>query len=734
MKTQKLIVFTLAIWCINTTCLACIYFGDSPQNYTLYNVLEKSKRGEVSYYYNPNYKERNLELWKSMAEHYREDYELSEIENGVYKYSLDELSKLYNNREVPEWDKNNRWVQSVNRFALKYLLVAKQCEVARAWITDPWYYPSSKQAGFSTLEDILVEIDKEEHQLQEKNDEQYSYHDEYIHLSYRYALQRTRIYFSLGRYDDCIKLWNDYAVKLPDDNLMKTMIKDYVAGAYCHIGDTITAKRMYFEQGNYWEIARLTKSKYSSLAKVIKAMYDIEPNCNDIAAFYMQADLVDMYMREEEDITKLNEYYDVMCYITRTNRSRDMGIWYYTKAYLEYKLNKNTAAVKTITKAENLKTNTYIHNNIRLLRMYLNAITLPATQNYENRLYNDLCWLDTLIRNNITPDVRNLLLDEEASAYHWHKMWYNYSFYYYNDMMRKIVLGAAAPRLLAAGKKTRALQLYNYADNMLLQEVIESPSLCFKNYFFSAMYHDCTGAEIETYIARTQSPQDKFDQLLNKGSLLNTNYLYDIAGTVYLCEQNYKKAAACLNKVSRDYQKQLHTAGYMNVDPFSGVKFTNAYYDYASLSKSYYMKYTDYKFDFAQEMCNLQRVMDDPQIDINRRATAQLRYAIGLRNSYFVAWPLTQYSQGCPSFAESYREWMNSEREDEIIAKYDKLITGAMKMFTNDEAAADAHYLLLNTYTLVTNYPNTQAAKFIKGRCDTYYDYHLERHSKRYIW
>ncbi|MBQ5861979.1 MAG: hypothetical protein IIW65_07565, partial [Alistipes sp.] len=44
----------------------------------------------------------------------------------------------------------------------------------------------------------------------------------------------------------------------------------------------------------------------------------------------------------------------------------------------------------------------------------------------------------------------------------------NESFYYWNDMMRRILIAEVCPRMIKAGRTTRALQLANMADNRLL--------------------------------------------------------------------------------------------------------------------------------------------------------------------------------------------------------------------------------------------------------------------------
>ena len=45
---------------------------------------------------------------------------------------------------------------------------------------------------------------------------------------------------------------------------------------------------------------------------------------------------------------------------------------------------------------------------------------------------------------------------------------------------------------------------------------------------------------------------------------------------------------------------------------------------------------------------------------------------------------------------------------------------------SNDEARAAANLRCLNTYTVITKYPQTAAAEYVRSHCDTYYDYHPE--------
>ena len=114
-----------------------------------------------------------------------------------------------------------------------------------------------------------------------------------------------------------------------------------------------------------------------------------------------------------------------------------------------------------MTLAEKSKSSKYIDESIKVFRIYIDAKSLPYNSTFENRLFGQIKWLDSMICKNINEDVRI----ETARGY----MLKNHqSFYYWNDVMRKILISEVCPRMIKVGKSTRALQLANMADNRLL--------------------------------------------------------------------------------------------------------------------------------------------------------------------------------------------------------------------------------------------------------------------------
>ena len=51
----------------------------------------------------------------------------------------------------------------------------------------------------------------------------------------------------------------------------------------------------------------------------------------------------------------------------------------------------------------------------------------------------------------------------------------------------------------------------------------------------------------------------------------------------------------------------------------------------------------------------------------------------------------------------------------------------ALSEFTDPEQAAQALLEMMNFNTLMRQYPDTKAAAFVRGHCDSYHDYALQK-------
>ena len=703
---MKRLLFILILLNNLSLIYACSSTGDIPQNYNVYRVCDEIKN---PHFRAPNHKQRNLQTWQQETGHH---IPLDHIEEVVYRYS----SSMYEACiKKPQMAQENDFVQYLatgqgSAYPKKLLSLAKRVEEARSSKNDPWYYPSSHEDSSTTLDLLLCEANRLEKDFITDNG------DDSFYVK-RLQLQRIRLLFSLGRYADCIELWENKVQHWDTNELMRSMIKDYVAGAYQHLGEETIAKQYHLEQGNYQTLAEWSCSRTGNYAAFVREMYDFNPDCADIVAPVMQYDLCDYYIQSAEI---LSDYYEVMQYILRTHRSRDMSIWYYTAAYLEDNMGYSYKAAQTIRCANGKTTSEFMLTNIRLLRIYLDAKTNAYDANYEKLLYTDLRWIDGLVRKEAS------LVKEKWDTYDAWYIWANYSFVrdeknngikryrcYSYSMLRKIVLGEVAPRMRKAGKPMLSIALSNYADNLFFTLVEPTNRHCFFNDFFMSL-KTSSAAEAKQYADRALNPPTAFERFLAAGSYIDKDYLYDIAGTLYLRERNYKKAMEVLSKVSPNYQLRLNTQDNLSRDPFAAnPRFGNIHI-------------VDAKYNFACRMYYLQQTYQNTDIDANRRANAMLEYATGMRNSYIDVWALTQYGQGYPVFTAAYEPWITEEKESKIQADYEQLVRNAMSLFTEDEAKATVQLHYQNHYTIVTKYPNTAAAEYVRGHCDTYHDYHPE--------
>lgn len=351
-------------------------------------------------------------------------------------------------------------------------------------------------------------------------------------------------------------------------------------------------------------------------------------------------------------------------------------------------------------------------------------------------------WLDEHMKNDI----------HLSSSNNWqydNKM--NWSVSYWQNVARRVLLSEIYPRLKEAGNTTLALQLANYASNRILQisplyeayhygwndeNDRESYTVVLpfdsyrkewsgRNYFdyCSQFFEEITSVsadEAERYAENIENPVSSLDQFLNERGYVDSDYIDDIVGTLYLREMKYDKASQWLAKVSEDYQSRTNLAkeGYFRLDPFQ-YQFEKMHY--ISDSK-------DFKLKYAQEMCRLQELMNS-DAEPNRKAKAEIRYAIGLRNSFGRCWYLTQYGY---ILGYHYGRWYPSNNrigfEDNSFAQQaydvaDQLMNEAIAHFTDAEQAAQAQLEMMNFATVMKNYPNSKAALYVKTRCDNYYDY-----------
>lgn len=523
---------------------------------------------------------------------------------------------------------------------IEYLKLARTCEEMRIKMNSKWYYPSKNDVVTTSLEGVLQKS------LEYKGTK----------LKDRYALQAARAMFSLGRFEQMCCWWNEVESDIAPGAIREHII-GYVAGAKYRTGDTEAAFQYYAAIGDVQSIEYCLRQEgrydgYLSIAEYSKeypsVFKTLQNEIKDIEVYY------NYYLSFKPEV--FYDYYDIA--VKNAEESLDPAPWLYTAAFMKYMQCEYYAAQDLVLKAEKCCNSQFMSDSIRVLRILIDAELSAYNKEYETKLLEDLKWLDKKICENLTDEIRQKTAEE---GYY---LKYNASYYYWNDMMRKIVLGTVVPKMVKAGKTPLALLLANYADNRLLALVdrvhtykwvyenedyvlIENDYTLseyrkdsgvfnmydYSNHYFELLDNDDINiSSILEYSKILDAPSGELQNFLAERVYIDDDYLNDLIGTRYLRIRRYKDAHDYLSMVSKDYQTYLNTYEYMRRLPFH-----------------YYRKkggkaQTDYKLNFAKEMLECEEIMFRSS-DPNKVGHARIKYGIGMKNSHGWCWALTQYKR-----------------------------------------------------------------------------------------
>ncbi len=120
--------------------------------------------------------------------------------------------------------------------------------------------------------------------------------------------------------------------------------------------------------------------------------------------------------------------------------------------------------------------------------------------------------------------------------------------------------------------------------------------------------------------------------------------------------------------------------------------------------------------------------------DIDKRALARLRYAIGRYNSLNTCWALTQYWLGASNqcyycdylneYGYKFKFVIDTPRELKGLDNwFENEVEDLFKTLQNPETIAEVHLILRNYRTLAKHFPETNAGRLIASRCDSWNDW-----------
>lgn len=739
------------------------YYPENPYSIKIFRCCspELEKQWQEGCRFQDYEKDENCYLWQRITS---PSISLKDIEKVIYNSYLSHLKEL---PDGPLSDNSfAKWLsEPSHREDMKYVLIAKEIEELRRGICDPWYYAYDN-------DDEHIRLDQLKKECQAYTGERHAA---------RYALQLIRLYFADRDFEKCIELWEKSISKMPQ-NIITNMIASYVGGAYSRCNSRKKAIELYTRSQdigslismNVWKNVEEQSNYTDSRVQELEYIFNRFPNSPLLSVKLQEyvrnretfiTDYADWKARNFHDPACVKTYWDGNSLVAddehnfyhelkqfalkaiSSTKCQQKAMWHYALGYLYY-LDENMNKAQThLQNAESINTTPFLKESIRAFRFLINAHYANNSDDYIQKLTNDLKWLDERMENDTKLN---------HNQYWQYSNYMNYSFYYWQDVARKVLLGKACPRLKNAGNTTLAIQLANYASNRIYQinprykiyhdsfnDTVDSHTYSyivtfdeyrtsdfFNAYDYSNQFFEWINSgsadEAAKYADRIIKPGTELDKFLNKRGYIDKDYIFEIVGTLYLREMNYKKAVTWLSKVSPEYQNRTNIAkeGYFNLDPFR----------YQFDKKHYISNSTNYKLQFAKEMVRLDEIMtNDP--NPNKRANAKMHYAIGLRNAFGKCWYLTEYGYN-HEYNTNNQAWFDSDDREgfkvnvfaqKAYEKVDALMTQAISEFTDCEQAAQAQLEMMNYATIMKQYPHTAAAAYVLTRCDNYHDYALQK-------
>lgn len=627
--------------------------------------------------------EENVRLWRNLTDYSIPD---SIIVQGLYKTTLDSMAVALNTGDTPNGFL--KWIYSHKANDLKeFLLLAKELEELRHNRVSAWYYPSDK-SGF---DEASNERGRFQAIIEKCNDHRTG------RLADRYALQAVRAYLSIGEYQNCIDHYNQTLAIYSDKNLFKRMAKGYIAGCYARLGDKARADEMFAQLGDFVSLSREDRLEYMASVNPESERFKSELN---------------YYIGYNDSATNMR-YYHIADIALKSPKTIHRGDWLYLKAYIEKAYRNDTIAA------------------LRYVRQALaNSFSMPKM--HEDARFFKICL--SPFNHNSLSDIK-WMLDRGGGEWERH-----------------------IPNLIERKELTKALLLANYdimSDTLRFDETGRDWHTWANSGF--QMLLSCKADEVVRYKNELNNPTMSLTTLLRSGIRHDSDYLNEIIGTLYLREGNYRMAVKYLVNVSFDYQRQMNIYGgeYLRYDPWcyyysSGDAWYHPWYNYhndngddteweyfepvVAKSKVRYLdSQVNAKLNFAKEMVRLGDVIKNEK-DVDKRALARLRYAIGRYNSLNTCWALTQYWLGASNqcyycdylcdYGYKFKFVIDTPRELKGLGNwFEQEVEDLFKTMKNPESIAEVHLILRNYRTLAKNFPETKAAKFIASRCDSWNDW-----------
>ncbi len=647
--------------------------GEDPYNYYtsfFHNNTPEAKGYRPFYYvgYNFLYDETEpVNLSESLAQEWAAYCGNSVTEKDalkfVNKFSWKDMNNIYLGaesnmpRNIPDSLKQNSmtryFVQSKDLEGLGYLMFAKKAEpfvVGDVW--EPLNRDSLKM-------DKLLKGGQQLYNAAKKD-----------FFKLKYAYQVIRLAHYSGRYNDAIRLYDEYSTQINKTNgVLQPLCLALKAGALFRTGKSreaayqfskvfsaTTTRRISNFLGFTWSISRkddlndyLAYCKNNTEKAAMLALYSLgDPdnslgNLKEIYALQPSAEVLEVlvvreinkleekylspqlkkqeggrnfygtWLNEDTDSTALSaskeakELHGFLHKLAQEGKTSNSGLYETGAAYTAYIVRDFASARRYINAANNLSLTAKVKDQLMLTDLLV-TISEKNTIDaaFEVQILPSLQWLYQKAKT------------EKPVTIGWYQetQWRKF----YCNLMGEVLA-------------KRYHQQQNLPKEVLCVGAADQVSPAYYDGAVNFLHDKLTSKEVEQMFALMDSKQlNAFEQFLMKNNVITKGVVTDFAGTAYLRDYEYDKA---INWFSKTTDKKALT---INTNPFIDLLYDR---EEALPSER---KFTTTKLAFAREMQNLQQLA---ATDKANAAKHYYKYALGLYNMtyYGHAWKLVEYGR-----------------------------------------------------------------------------------------
>lgn len=740
MSNLRTFIATLFL-CITGFVFACWYPTYEPQYYLTYNLTDESE--------SQTHTADMIQMWRNLMPETTDN----EIKSLIYSdgYSIANIRAL---KLTPSLNAALRKDSELHDYVVLMRQVADECDKT----VDPWYFYYDNDPKLHKL-DSLAQVAKDR-----------------INGRYgdRYAVQAARALKALKRYDDIIAISQNHSFQ--DDDL-HTLFDENLASAFYYTGNYDKAIDIYRKSGDEislrWTLEKLgEESNPLALARQLSMAKG-----NEVAI----ANLLQEHIRNLEVRSDKNNYWgnyklspiEVGNLLSTAKDAASnvlecyKPIWQYTEGFA-YLINlvDYEKADSVFAQIDLAKASTHLKNQVRTLRFIAQSYIRPYGDDYKRWFAREASWLcergKVMLNAKRAERAASVNSDGFDLSYR-PEEWYqsfcenvlffrntHQSYCYPLDMLHRAADCIVVPKMLVAADTVIALQLLDLVDHAGLSD--EEIKMVDSHGSASACFALECGADIVKEAQSSLNTNTPWATLMrNNGSIASfPDRWNDLIGTLLLAEARYTEAAEFFNAVTSQYAATRSSKAYdTNRNPFAfqfiSDQWCRAKETHMEADEPYYKKW------FANRMSSLQNTMENKALPANERAAAGVEYAVGMANSVYPCWSLTQYGVGeSPFFPYQSTPKKNNRRATEIIhdfisdeysladrprgfdmshqrlqtlrEKSEEILGVYIAMLEPNKAAAIlermGRYL-----TIKHKYQNTNIAQQLKSSCDRWSDW-----------